>query len=658
MSPLVLAACLALLAGPAVHALLPRAHAWESALDGFALAVVLALCLLHLLPEALEVGGVLALVAAVVGFLLLTGVERMGSEGSTSTLLVVGLALHAMVEGVALGSLSGPQGNDLGLAVVAHRLPVGLLAFLAIERARGWKWALVGVGGLAAATVAGASVPLPHELVHGPAAGLLSAFVAGTLLHVVLDHGLVWGGGHDGHDHGCAADDCCDEEGEEKASGCGTAACCEGGGGGRPEERERDHEREVEVDHDHDHGHDREVEVEVDHDHDHDHGHGHGSDHEHGGGHDHAHPMAPDVRAAAIGAVVGALAVAPLLVDGGGHAEHGGFLDTLRDLTLQSAPALLIGYVLAGLLTGLLGDKASAWIGRGGPRSQSLRGMAFGLPIPVCSCGVLPMYEALVRRGVPAAAAMTFLVATPELGLDAVLLSLPLLGVEMTVARVIGAAAVALAAGLLVGARLPSLASLRLVDESTDEPIRSRVVNGVRYGLVDLFDHTVPWVVVGLLVAALAEPLLSHPVLQAVPGWLQVPLFAAVGVPVYVCASGATPLAAVAVYAGVGPGAAIAFLLAGPATNITTFGILGKLHGKATALRFGLTVGGGAVLVGWLVDAAGVSVPGALADGHEHDPSTLAIAATAAFLSLLVASLFRQGPRGMLLQVVDPMEQR
>lgn len=614
MSPLVLAACLALLAGPAVHALLPRAHAWESALDGFALAVVLALCMLHLLPEAIAGGGPWALLAAVAGFFLLARLEKAGAASSGSALLVGGLVLHAFVEGLALATLDG--GSGLGVAVIAHRLPVGLLAWLAMERHGGARWGMIGVLGLGAATVAGALLPVPHEVLHDGAFGaFLPAFVAGTLLHVVLDHGLVWGGAHAGHDHDHGSDPCCDDG---------------------PADQHAHHD-----DHGHDHGHDH-----------HDHGH---DDHGHDD-HDHAHPAPPSVRWAAIGAVTGLAVVMPMFATPVEHAEHGhGFLDTLYSLTLTSAPALLAGFVLAGLLTGLMGEKASSWIGRGGVASQATRGVVFGLPLPVCSCGVLPMYEALIRRGVPAAAAMAFLVATPELGLDAILLSLPLLGAELTVARVVGAFAIALAAGIVVGRSLPTAAPA--ADSASDtRPLGRRITEGLRYGLVELFDHTIPWVLIGLVVAALAEPLLEHPLLAAVPHMAQVPLFAAIGIPVYVCASGATPLAAVAIFAGVGPGAAIAFLLSGPATNVTTFGILSNLHGRATAIQFGLTVGVGAILLGWSVDALGLTGPAGLVDAHEHGVSTVALMSTAALGAMLVASLFRQGPRGMVQQVAAPLE--
>ena len=124
----------------------------------------------------------------------------------------------------------------------------------------------------------------------------------------------------------------------------------------------------------------------------------------------------------------------------------------LYSLALVAAPAVLLGYLLAGLLTGLVPVRSMAWIGKGSTARQSLNGMLVGLPMPVCSCGVVPLYRSLSQQGVPPAAGLAFLVATPELGLDALIVSLPLLGLDMTLARLIAAALIAWLVGTLLGA--------------------------------------------------------------------------------------------------------------------------------------------------------------------------------------------------------------
>jgi len=335
------------------------------------------------------------------------------------------------------------------------------------------------------------------------------------------------------------------------------------------------------------------------------------------------------------------------------------FLQTLNVLVLESAPALILGYALAGVVPFLLTTARTTALGQGNSFTQSLRGVAFGLPLPVCSCGVLPLYESLIRRGAPPVAAMAFFVATPELGLDAVLLSVPLLGSSLTIARVISAFAVAVLVAILVGryAQFPKTKPEKAPLIDNESAWSARLQSGLRFGFVEVFDHTMPWIALGLIIAAAAEPMLSHGAIATVPTFLQVPLAALIGVPVYVCASGATPVAALAIHKGLSTGAAMAFLIAGPATNVTTFGVLARLHSRRLALLFGLTVTALAILAGWIVDALGVPAAPVL-EAHAHTDehsSWYAVGAVVILTGLVLASLVRQGPRGALRQILEPI---
>ncbi|MEM7605429.1 MAG: permease [Myxococcota bacterium] len=332
------------------------------------------------------------------------------------------------------------------------------------------------------------------------------------------------------------------------------------------------------------------------------------------------------------------------------------FLDTLGVLFLESAPALVIGYTFAGLLPVFLSPKRLAMLSKGGRGSQAMRGVAFGLPLPVCSCGVLPLYESIVRRGAAPAAALAFFVATPELGLDAVLLSFPLLGGSLTMARIVAAVFVAVVVAYVV--RPKARPAKAAPDEKVDErPLRARLISGLRFGYKEVFDHTMPWIVLGLVIAALVEPLLDHGAIATIPPWLQVPVAALVGVPVYVCASGATPLVALAMHKGLSAGAAVAFLIAGPATNVTTFGVLARLHGARIAAIFGISVSVLAILMGWTVDVVGLE-GAAVLEHHPHaseHATPVSIVAAVAVGMLLLSSLFRQGPRGLVRQITEPI---
>ena len=330
------------------------------------------------------------------------------------------------------------------------------------------------------------------------------------------------------------------------------------------------------------------------------------------------------------------------------------------DLSLESAPALLLAFALAGIVQATLPSMGLGWMRRGSAGGQALRGVAFGLPLPICSCGVIPLYQSLITQTVPATAAMAFLVATPELGADAVLISLPLLGPEFTLMRVLAAVVVALLVGIIVG---------RMADRNV-EPAPSphqalgrhgsfgkRIVEGLHYGFVEVVDHTGPWIILGVVVASLVGPLFDNPWLVGLPWGVDVVLFTLLGMPTYVCASGATPLVAVLILKGASPGAALAFLLAGPATNVSTFGVLSKLHGRKVALVFAATIAALAIALGLLVNVLiGELGPLTLPELHSDEPSMIKVGALAGLGLLYILSVLRQGPRGFMAQVHSPFQ--
>ncbi|KIG13155.1 Transporter [Enhygromyxa salina] len=361
-------------------------------------------------------------------------------------------------------------------------------------------------------------------------------------------------------------------------------------------------------------------------------------------------------------ALVVAVVVVPATRDGHG-AE---IVDAFWDLLLESAPALLLAYGVAGLIGSVMGEAPARWLRRGGATMQSLRGVVFGLPLPLCSCGVVPVYRSLVDRRVPATAALAFLVATPELGLDAVLLSVPLLGLDMALLRVGVAFVLALFVGVVVGgwverrelrARGVDAGGAGGADGASEpeppppdtRPLRERLVAGLHTGYGSILDSTGPWILVGLLLAAFLQPWVDAEFFTQLGPMLQVVAFGLLGLPVYVCATGATPLVAVLIAKGLSPGAALAFLLTGPATNATTFGVLEQLHGRKVALAFAGAMIVAVLGLGWGVNLVWPAAGAEAAVAHVHDShGVLAIASAGVLGVLFLASLVRQGPRGFL----------
>ena len=611
---------LGLFVGPGLATLGGTSRSWSAFLDGASLTLVSGACLLHLGPHALAHGGLLALAGGVIGAALPGLLHRLGPRGAGVWSFVgfAALAVHGASDGAALAVTEATMGSSLTLALVAHRLTEGLAVRDYVKRrigapgsATAWgvlvALALATVGGFAVGTSLAPTLSEPVEHV-------LEGLIAGALLSTVL-----WPIAHDrgesGHGWRFSAFSSMETPSVRLV------------GGLRP-------------------GSIRSVP-------------GLGAAHVHCD-HPSHRPPPQGPNWSAVGAVVGLgiVVVVTGYVSTTGALPHvASTARTLLSLSLDSAPALLLGFVLSGLVSAFLDPARATWLSGGGQLRQALRGVVFGLPLPVCSCGVVPLYRTLVKRGVPATAALAFLVATPELGFDAVLLSVPLLGVRMTIARVLAAFTMAFLVAFVVGRTAPASAtSLSDAPRAAERSVAERIRQGVRHGLGEVVDHTLPWIVAGLLIAALAEPLLDHDLLVALPPLAQVPMAAAIGIPLYVCASGATPLAAMAVHKGVSVGAALAFLLSGPATNLTTFTMLTALHGRAFAFRFGVVLLGLAVLTGYAVDAAGLTMPALPLDGaHPEAVSVVSWMALSALGVVGLASLFRQGPRGAIDQIVHPI---
>jgi len=330
---------------------------------------------------------------------------------------------------------------------------------------------------------------------------------------------------------------------------------------------------------------------------------------------------------------------------------HGEYIHRFLDLCLESAPALIIGYALAGIAATWLPQASMHWLKSGSAARQSLKGTVFGIPLPICSCGVVPLYQSLIKKGAPPSAALAFLIATPELGIESILLSVPLLGGELTGLRLATAAIAAFSVGIIVGrfgGAQENVESENDVADSSGDFI-TKLKRAVQFGFVEVLDQTIAWIVLGIAVAASLDPNALTPLLTQLPTGADVFLASVIAMPIYVCASGATPLAAGMIAAGLSPGAAIAFLLAGPATNITTFGVLSQLHGKRLAFVFALTVTIVSTFLGIGINALlGSDQSYAISFQHDEHGSILQWSLLALLGVVTAASIYRQSPRGFI----------
>lgn len=353
-----------------------------------------------------------------------------------------------------------------------------------------------------------------------------------------------------------------------------------------------------------------------------------------------------DRLAAATGGMVGIGLLALVGLDEhGAGAPFGRTLAALVALLRASAPALLVGYLLMGLLARLVADSPSRLLRAGAPGALALDGVVLGLSQPRCSAEAASLYPELLRRGVAPATVTAFLVAAPALGLDALLLSLPLLGLTLTLASLASAVLVAWTLARRLGPRAFARGG------APDAP----ALQGLRRSPTERIDATAPWITLGLLVAALVEPWLAPSALAGIPAFVQTALCAAIGAPIYLCASGAIPLIAVLLGKGLSPGAALAFLLTGPLISATTFRVLRAEHGFSFSVRFIAAIVALAVALGTLVD---LLWHGAGLGSLDASTGLFADASSLLLVAIFLTSFVRQGPFRFITRIVDPREDR
>lgn len=294
-------------------------------------------------------------------------------------------------------------------------------------------------------------------------------------------------------------------------------------------------------------------------------------------------------------------------------------------LTLTAAPWLLLGLLLAGAVRTLIPEaRLQTWLGGSGI-APITRAALVGAPLPLCSCGAIPTAVTLHRGGASRGASTAFLVGTPGVGVDSVVLTWALLGPFMAVARPLGAVATAVATGLAVGrAPRPRAATPAAVEDTecsggscgsgcgegggagrgaAAPTAGGRLAGGLRYALTDLLDDIGPWLLAGLLLAGGLITWVPPGTLAEWGSGLPAMLVLAVaGIPMYLCATAVTPVAAGLILAGVSPGTALVLLLAGPITSLATLAVVRREMGMIVASIYLATILACAVATGLLVD--------------------------------------------------------
>jgi uncharacterized membrane protein YraQ (UPF0718 family) len=340
---------------------------------------------------------------------------------------------------------------------------------------------------------------------------------------------------------------------------------------------------------------------------------------------------------------------------------------------LEAAPWLLVGLVAAGILkTCFPPEFLQRWLGGRGLYAV-LKAAVIGTPLPLCSCSVLPTAIQLRRSGASKASTVSFLVATPENGVDSIALTYVMLGPVMTIIRPVAAIISAVATGLLTG----FVSDHEAQQAASEQPSDSGDCCGTDgcgtqaeanqageqhfrfaefwHAIIDLLDDLAGWLLIGILLAATLNTLVpANAIAQWGSGLLPMLAILLISVPMYICATASTPVAASMLLTGISPGTVLVFLLAGPATNLASVGLLRRELGTRATVAYLLGIAVTSVSIGLALDAL---LPGTTLDpvsqidgGGELVPPIISF--TAAILIGLLAVKQARSIMGQLLKAL------
>lgn len=315
-------------------------------------------------------------------------------------------------------------------------------------------------------------------------------------------------------------------------------------------------------------------------------------------------------------------------------------LQSAWQFLLISSPYILLGLVVSGFIRSFLNPTIIAKYLGANTIGSVVRAALLGVPLPLCSCGVVPTAIALRQQGASRGAVLTFLITTPESGVDSIAMTYALIDPIMAAFRPIAAFLSGIVAGtidVLIGDHHKTVypkhnddccaadtPQLRLPPRT---PLRQRLKEGFYFSFVTLLNDIGLWFLAGVLIAGVINYWIPAAVVeQYLGGGMQsMVIVLVVSIPLYICAAEATPIAAALMMKGMSPGAALVLLMAGPATNIASLIVLSRFLGKGAMTIYLLTIAGMSLAMGYSLNAiyaALETTPKIASHMMQHDMST------------------------------------
>lgn len=320
------------------------------------------------------------------------------------------------------------------------------------------------------------------------------------------------------------------------------------------------------------------------------------------------------------------------------------FILELWGLTKDMSPYLLLGFLIAGVLSVII-SPASVEKNLGGKGLFPIvKASLFGIPLPLCSCGVIPVATSLYKHGANRGATTSFLISTPQTGVDSILVTYSLLGPIFAIFRPISALLAGVVGGLLVevydhGSESNVKTSLQSIDH--DKGFLRKIYD---YGFISLPQDIGKPLILGIVVATMISLVIPDDFFANYlgTGFMGLIIMMFAGIPIYVCATASVPIALALMIKGISPGAALVFLMTGPATNAATISTVWKILGKKTAFIYLAAVAGFSLVAGLTINLFSSEI-GSHIHNHNHwmMPAWFQITCSVLLLTILINSLLR-----------------
>ncbi len=303
--------------------------------------------------------------------------------------------------------------------------------------------------------------------------------------------------------------------------------------------------------------------------------------------------------------------------------EH--ILNYFKEIALfynEVAIYLILGFVVAAVLHIFFPESLiRKHLGKN-TVSSVFKATLFGIPIPICSCAVIPVATSLKHSGASKGATVSFLITTPQVGADSFMITFSLLGWVFGVFRIIASFITGILAGLMVnvfggkdqGTLLPMAAN------RTDETLKDRARHIVGYVEYELLGSIANSLMVGFLIAGLITVMVPDGFFEMYMGsdFVSMLIMLVIGIPMYVCASASTPIAASLIMKGMSPGAALVFLLTGPATNAIGISAIMKVVGRRSTLIFLAVIAVSSLVFGYILNIMVKNMGLSMLFTHQH----------------------------------------